>query len=110
MNFLQKFQIPRPRKINLANAESILIKMNAIFRFFDKFWLIKMYHNIYLRKLFSEICSNLNGTKKKTNFLESKKMYPRKNNSTDQSVENALNRGIFRTQWKIDDEAFCESG
>ena len=83
MNFLQKFQIPRPKKINLANAESILIKMNAIFRFFDKFWLIKMYHNIYLRKLFSEICSNLNGTKKKTNFLESKKMYPRKNNSTD---------------------------
>ena len=37
-----------------------LIKMNAIFRFFSKFWIIKMYHNIYFRKkLFLEIFSKI---------------------------------------------------
>ena len=60
MKFLQIFQIPGLRKMNIAYAESNLIKMNAIFRFFNKFWIIKMYHNIYLRKkLFFEIFSEI---------------------------------------------------
>ena len=37
-----------------------LIIMDEIFRFLDKFWMIKMYENIYLRKnLFFEICSKI---------------------------------------------------
>ena len=34
--------------------------INEIFRFLDKFWIIKMYQNIYLRKkLFFEIFSEI---------------------------------------------------
>ena len=45
--------------MNIANAESIL-HLNTISRFLDKFWIIKMYHNISLRKtLFFEIFSEI---------------------------------------------------
>ena len=51
MNSLQIFQIPGLRKINIANTESIFDETNAIFRFFGKFWTIKIYHKIHLKKV-----------------------------------------------------------
>ena len=50
MNFSEFCQIQGLRKMNIANSESFLIKRKAIFRFFDKYWVINMYHKIYLRK------------------------------------------------------------
>ena len=58
MIFSQIFQIPGLRKMNIPNADSIFDQneCNTIFRLFNKFWMIKVYHNIYLRKtLFFEI-------------------------------------------------------
>ena len=51
MNSLQILQIPGLRKMNIANTESIFDETNAIFRFFGKFWTIKIYHKIYLKKV-----------------------------------------------------------
>ena len=57
MIFSQIFQIPGLRKMNIPNSDSSFDQnVNAICRFFNKFWITKMYHDIYLRKtLFFEI-------------------------------------------------------
>ena len=48
MNISQFFQIPGIRKMNIANAEStFLSKWITIFRFFNKFWIKKVYQYIF---------------------------------------------------------------
>ena len=46
--------------MNVANADSIFDQNECDIRSFNKFWIIKMYHHIYLRKKsFFEIFSDI---------------------------------------------------
>ena len=58
--FFTNFSDTRPHK-NEDSKHWVNIKMNAILRFFDIFWIIKMYHDICIwqKKIFFEIFSEI---------------------------------------------------